>query len=204
MPRIDALGSRLFLLNLYPELCTVPSSLKPLEAPQEAPRIRALDVGAGVGRVTCDVLLNLASDVVLVEPVQSFVEEALARAQKSAAEKTNAWPGLADGSKSVTFLQGTLQEFHPRHPHRVRLVDRVGYQGSPLEADIGRGFDVIWCQWCLGHLGDEDLIAFFKRARESLNDHPRSLIIVKENHCYDAEGGSPLVVFDEQDSSITR
>ena len=26
-------------------------------------------------------------------------------------------------------------------------------------------YDVIWCQWVLGHLTDEDLVAFFKRAK---------------------------------------
>ena len=26
-------------------------------------------------------------------------------------------------------------------------------------------YDVIWCQWVLGHLTDDDLVAFFKRAK---------------------------------------
>jgi protein N-terminal methyltransferase len=50
LPRVDSLGSRLFLLNVLPELSTVPSALRPLNPPTR--RTRGLDVGAGIGRVT--------------------------------------------------------------------------------------------------------------------------------------------------------
>ncbi|KAF5330898.1 hypothetical protein D9619_005631 [Psilocybe cf. subviscida] len=208
LPRVDALGSRLFLLGLYPQLSTVPSAFRALEAPADLPRVRALDVGAGVGRVTADVLLHLVSDVVLLEPVEPFVNEALNRARASASNRTNgakvSWPGLADQSKSVTILQGTLQDFHPRMPHRARFLDRVGYQPPRPQDGVGAGFDVIWCQWCLGHLSDSDLILFLQRSLESLNDHARSLIVVKENVCSDGPQGEPVEMFDEEDSSLTR
>merc|ERR1712037_204194 len=58
-------------------------------------------------------------------------------------------------------------------------------------------YDVIWCQWVLGHLTDEDLVAFFKRAKVGLN--PRGLIVVKENVTSTGE-----VEKDEDDSSVTR
>lgn len=48
LPRIDALSSRLFLLSIMPKLCTVPSSLKHLEEPDEVHRYRALDVGTAL------------------------------------------------------------------------------------------------------------------------------------------------------------
>jgi len=68
------------------------------------------------------------------------------------------------------------------------------------------GFDVIWCQWCLGHLSDVDLIAFFRRSHAALRDKEKgkSLIAVKENLCSDLDGGGPRTVFDRQDSSLTR
>jgi len=188
----------------------VPSAFRPLDATQSASRTRALDVGAGIGRVTADVLLHLVSDVTLVEPVEGFVQEALARARASAStpESSSArkvsWPGLADQSKSVTILQETLQNLHPLTPHRARFLDRVGYQPHRPADDIGKGFDVIWCQWCLGHLTNPDLVAFLKRCHESLNDHPRSLIVVKENVCSNAPDGSAQENFDEEDSSLTR
>ncbi|KAF9483759.1 methyltransferase domain-containing protein [Pholiota conissans] len=208
LPRIDALGSRLFLLGLYPQLSTVPSALRPLDVPEVLPRTRALDVGAGIGRVTADVLLHLVSDVVLLEPVESFVQQALANAQKSAAERASdadkvSWPGLSNHSKSVTILQGTLQDFDPRNPLSSKFLDRIGWQ-APTVVGGDPGFDVIWCQWCLGHLSDVDLIAFFKRSHEALKKHKRSLIVVKENICSDGADGMAQEIFDEQDSSLTR
>ena len=66
------------------------------------------------------------------------------------------------------------------------------------------GFDVIWCQWCLGHLSDADLVAFFRRCKSALRDPKRSVIVVKENVCADAFGGTARTEFDEEDSSLTR
>ncbi len=202
------MGSRLFLLNLYPELSTVPSAFQPLNSSSSSQRTRALDVGAGIGRVTADVLLHLVTDVVLVEPVEDFVKEALARARASAEDLSSgfkvSWPGLAEQTKSVTILQDTLQNFHPLAPHRAHFHDRIGYQPPRPTDDIGKGFDVIWCQWCLMYMTNPDLIAFLKRSHESLDRHPRSLIVVKENICSDAADGSAREVFEEGDSSLTR
>lgn len=210
LPRIDSLGSRLFLLDLYPDLSTVPSSRRSLTSSNPPTRTRALDVGAGIGRVTADVLLYLVSDVVLLEPVDPFVQEALARARSSTINSDlprghPSWPGIADQTKSVTILQGTLQEFDPLAPHRVKFLDRVGYQPPRPADEIGAGFDVIWCQWCLGHLNDRDLVAFFRRSHDALRGKAgKGLIVVKENICQDREDGTGESIFDEQDSSLTR
>lgn len=214
------------MLHLYPELSTVPSSLKPLESPPKARTIRALDVGAGVGRVTSDVLLHLVDTVCLLEPVTPFIQQALDNARKSATEKSSTtkghaihWPGLAEQTKSVTFVQGTLQAFNPLHPLVSRVqsspttfLDRVGNHPDPNDPifDIDSGFDVIWCQWCLGHLNDEDLVSFLQRSYTALRDqgtdghNGKSVIVVKENVCSDASDGGPRTVFDEEDSSFTR
>ncbi|KAG1832002.1 alpha-N-methyltransferase NTM1 [Suillus variegatus] len=182
LPRVDSLGSRRFLLDLLPELSTVPSPFRSLSAPpSETKRVRALDVGAGVGRVTSDVLLHLVSDVVLLEPVEV------------------SWKGIADRSKSVTFLQGALQSFDPVVPGTP--LDRVGYLPQGGDDETETGFDVIWCQWCLGHLRDDDLVLFLQRSKKALRDG-RSLIVVKENIC--GKQNEPVTVFDEQDSTFTR
>ncbi|KAI7867892.1 alpha-N-methyltransferase NTM1 [Mucor mucedo] len=57
-------------------------------------------------------------------------------------------------------------------------------------------YDLIWCQWVLGHLTDDHLVAFFKRCAEGLKEN--GLIGVKENNA----SGQALV--DDEDSSITR
>ena len=212
LPRIDSLGSRQFLLHLIPHLSTVPSAIRPLVTSQK--RTRALDVGAGIGRVTSDVLLHLVSDVVLVEPVESFIQKAYVLGSASASSEAPCgkrrgvrWKGIADKSKSVTFLQGTLQSIDPVTPlNDTKFIGRIGYE--PAEADLGSGFDVIWCQWCLGHLSDTDLVAFLRRCKNSLRPSVagsgKSVIVVKENLCFDHPDGSPRTVFDPQDSSLTR
>ncbi|KIM87145.1 hypothetical protein PILCRDRAFT_4356 [Piloderma croceum F 1598] len=214
LPRVDALGSRQFLLGLLPELSTVPSAIRPLSPPQIQHRTRALDVGAGIGRVTSTVLLHLIEDVVLLEPVDSFINGAYSAGMASAKGQGKAgerWKGIQEGTKSVTFLQGTLQSFDPTHPlSSTKLIGRVGYtpQSSP-DSDINVPLDVAWCQWCLGHLSDVDLISFLQRCKAALRVGGRSLIVVKENLCRDFGEEldtvvGPRTVFDEQDSSLMR
>jgi protein N-terminal methyltransferase len=114
------------------------------------------------------------------------------------------WKGIADRSKSVTFLQGTLQGFDPAAPRLgTKYIGRVGYEPDNLDTDMDSGFDVIWCQWCLGHMRDVDLVTFFVRCKGARRD-ASSVIVVKENVCKDAKDGGPVCEFDEQDSSVTR
>lgn len=168
--------------------------------------MRAVDVGAGVGRVTSDVLLHLVSDVALVEPVESFIDEARSRgkASESGAEFNESgyrvsWKGIADRSKSVTFFKGALQSFDLAAPGTP--LDRVGYL-SPDDVNAESKFDVIWCQWCLGHLKNDELVHFLERSKKALRD-AKSLIVVKENLCAEPKN-EPTTVFDEQDSTFTR
>lgn len=200
-------------MGLMPELCTVPSAARPLNPAPRAVRVRALDVGAGVGRVTSDTLLPLVDDVVLVEPVPPLVAEAYARAQRAADGKHvgPGWRGIKDKTKSVTVLRGTLQGLDPARPVATagENLGTAGWDGASPK-DVDSGFDVVWCQWCLGHLSDEDLVAFFQRAAKSLRTRDetagesKSLIVVKENLCSDGPNGEARVSFDEEDSSLTR
>ncbi|KAF9520568.1 hypothetical protein BS47DRAFT_643564 [Hydnum rufescens UP504] len=182
LPRVDALGSRQFLLGLMPSLCTVPSALRRLEPwPPLTRRVRALDVGAGIGRVTQTVLLPLVHDVVLLEPISKFIAEAQRLAPS--------WRGIADASKSVTFIQGTLQTYDPSTSYAtipatrvpgvtsassIQVLGRVGY--IPPEQQEELGFDVIWCQWCLGHLSDPDLVVFLRQCKASLRQEGKTAL----------------------------
>ncbi|KAH7107491.1 DUF858-domain-containing protein [Auriculariales sp. MPI-PUGE-AT-0066] len=194
LPYVDALGSRQLLMSLRPDLCAVPSALRPLDAQprQLNHRIRALDLGAGVGRVTQDVLLHLCDDVVLVEPVQKFLQQAFDSSPK--------FRGVSDAIKSVTFVRDTLQNFDPRvQTPKDKILARAGAPPQSREDT----FDVVWMQWCLGHTSNQELIALLKRAKLSFRDE-ESLVVVKENCCNDNADGSPCTVFDEEDSSVTR
>jgi protein N-terminal methyltransferase len=51
-------------------------------------------------------------------------------------------------------------------------------------------------EWCIGHLTDEDMVAFLKRCKDGLKRRGR--IIVKENT------SQHHFVVDREDSSVTR
>lgn len=55
---------------------------------------------------------------------------------------------------------------------------------------------LIWFQWCLGHLADDDLVQLLVRCRSALTE-PKGLICIKENV-------SSSCIFDQTDSSVTR
>ncbi|KAI0200693.1 alpha-N-methyltransferase NTM1 [Astrocystis sublimbata] len=63
-------------------------------------------------------------------------------------------------------------------------------------------YDVIWNQWCVGHLTDAQLEEYLVRCKSVLSvsedDKIKGIIVVKENICT----GNDL--FDELDSSVTR
>lgn len=135
--------------------------------------------------------------------MQPFIDEAHRRCQgTSISDESSAsgWTGIRDGTKSVSFFKGPLQDFDPAQPNRnTEELQRLGY--IPNTDDTNSGFDVVWCQWCLGHLNDQDLVAFLKRSMAALRS-PSSLIVVKENLC--SEDKAPRAEFDEKDSSWTR
>jgi protein N-terminal methyltransferase len=58
-------------------------------------------------------------------------------------------------------------------------------------------YDAVWCQWVLGHLTEDDLVAFFLRCKQGLTSS--GLIFIKENM-----GSGDKPDFDEKDRSWTR
>ncbi len=64
--------------------------------------------------------------------------------------------------------------------------------------DEGVQYDLIWTQWCAGHLTDEQLVEYLQRCKAALNPDG-GLIVLKENNSTVGED-----VFDDVDSSVTR
>lgn len=146
--RIDLQSSRNFLAKLgvgtKPGLRTVTS---------------ALEGGAGIGRITEGLLLDIAQEVDVVEPIAKFT---------AALEKKSG----------------------------VRHVFNVGLEEwLPKEDDK---YDLVWIQWCLGHLTDDQLVQFLERCKTVLVPGD-GLIVVKENITRSVDE-----IFDEQDSAVTR
>ncbi|KAK1384816.1 Methyltransferase [Heracleum sosnowskyi] len=127
----------------------------------------ALDCGAGVGRVTKNLLIRYFNEVDLLEPVSHFLDAA----RENLAPQNQM---VSEAHKAANFYCVPLQEFTP---------------------DAKR-YDVIWVQWCIGHLTDDDFVSFFNRAKVGLK--PGGIFVLKENI---ARSG---FVLDKEDKSITR
>ncbi|PSR94620.1 alpha-N-methyltransferase NTM1 [Coniella lustricola] len=146
--RIDLQGSRNFLAKLG---IGTKSGLRIAES--------ALEGGAGIGRITEGLLLQVSQEVDVVEPIAKFTQKL--------ATKTG-----------------------------VRQVFNIGLEEwEPRESDQ---YDLVWNQWCLGHLNDDQLMRYLERCKQVLTPNT-GLIIVKENIT-----SGIVEVFDEQDSAVTR
>lgn len=145
---IDIDGSKLFLNHIL-------SSYNP------PGRNLALDCGAGIGRVSINLLMPHFKKVDLVEQDEKFIY--------TAKELIG-----ANNPKLGTLYQIGLQDFTPQ-----------------------KEYDVIWCQWVLGHLDDYDLIAFLERCSKSLTQN--GVILIKENVADWEE-----IEYHEDDFSVTR
>ncbi|XP_031837976.1 N-terminal methyltransferase [Nomia melanderi] len=137
--------------------------LKALFESKYAPsKTYAIDCGAGIGRITKNLLLNHFKCVDLVEQNSKFLEAAKTCLKNYSARIGNYYP--------------------------------IGLQNFCFTA---KKYDVIWCQWVLGHLKEDHLVEFFKNC--SIGLRPNGVIIVKENVT-----SSKHLEVDEKDSSVTR
>ncbi|OHE98509.1 hypothetical protein CORC01_06130 [Colletotrichum orchidophilum] len=146
--KIDLQGSRAFLAKLGIGLKNGRSRVK-----------LALEGGAGIGRITTGLLLDIAEQVDVVEPIARFT---------ASLQETS-------GIRSIYNIG--LDRWHP---------------------EPGVRYDLIWTQWCLGHLTDEQLVQYLQRCVTALTPGC-GLIIIKENL-----STSGTDAFDHVDSSVTR
>jgi protein N-terminal methyltransferase len=168
LPRVEQLSSRLFLLSLMPSLQLFSSPLATTQDVMQArDRYVALDVGAGVGRVTAEVLLPLVDDVITIEPVKHFIETAkkesmtswrffkdrrktnlvsspnsrgnTGKSNGSAVDSLgNAVTGDETGGKRVWFIQGALNDLDPAQPTQGNNARSLGVLGGTgADAEFG-------------------------------------------------------------------
>ncbi|XP_045772920.1 N-terminal Xaa-Pro-Lys N-methyltransferase 1-like [Maniola jurtina] len=147
---VDIDGSKLFLNQILSSDNNDPPGMN-----------LALDCGAGIGRVSKNLLMPYFQKVDLVEQDEKFINTAKRLIG-------------ANNAKLGTLYQIGLQDFKPQ-----------------------KEYDVIWCQWVLGHLDDYDLISFLERCSTALAKN--GVIVIKENIASSEE-----IEYDEVDSSVTR
>ena len=108
----------------------------------------ALDLAAGIGRVTEFVLSNFFKEIDLVEKDKKFIDKCKVK--------------FSSNDKIKKIYMESLENFK-----------------------FEKKYDLIWIQWCLENLEDEDLEPFLKKCYDNLNED--GIIIVKEN-LYNLEG----------------
>ena len=81
----------------------------------------------------------------------------------------------AEEGKEYRFILKGLQDFTP----------------------LAQEYDLIWCQWVLLYLTDQDLVEFLRRCQRALR--PGGVVCIKENLTRKED-----YVVDEEDSSVTR
>lgn len=236
--RVESLGSRSFLLSVLPHLSFCAPASANVDALQwkkdriaerggkGKARTRALDCGAGVGRVTQHSLLPIFDEVHMVEPVAKFLLEAK--------KQSTSWPQIQtppskspfQARKAVHFHCSTLQDIEPARPYStaqpvngstiqptISIDDEesstaISEDKEPVSDGVAGSraepvtYDLVWAQWCLQHLSDKDLIAFLKRSKEALKQG--GIIGVKENITSESADGTENVWYDDEDHSITR
>jgi protein N-terminal methyltransferase len=144
---------------------------------------RVADCGAGIGRITKGLLLGVSKKVDVVEPVKKFTDELVQSLGNG--EYAGDGEGIAGKGQVGEVINLGLQDWIPE-------------PGA---------YDVIWNQWCVGHLTDAQLIVYLRRCGEGLRKAAegdatsRSWVIVKENMSTDIHNKD---IYDEVDSSVTR
>lgn len=79
----------------------------------------------------------------------------------------------------------------------IGKIFNIGLEDWSPEQSPDAKYDLIWNQWCLGHLTDLQLQSYLEKCAKAINVD--GLIVVKENLSTSGED-----LFDELDSSVTR
>lgn len=102
--------------------------------------------------MTAGVLIHLVDTVEVLEPAPHFLDQAVAAAPT--------WKGLGGvpvegeiAPKAARFWRGGLAAFDPADPWKTaeEVARRGEWDGVDGAEGKGLKYDVVWCQWCLGH-----------------------------------------------------
>lgn len=186
--RIDLRSSRNFLRKLL----RIPNKHSNISGSTAEYAFRyCLEPGAGIGRVTLNLLSSLCERIDIVEPIEKFT-----------AVLTAADSPLVKSGQLRRVYNVPLQEWTPHSVPSYRAPpepEEDGRQSLASGEEFEGVYDLIYNQWCLNHLPMPALVRYFGSLIPLLA--PGGWIIVKENlstAAYEAD------IFDGEDSSVTR
>ncbi|KAL8482199.1 hypothetical protein ACS0TY_028377 [Phlomoides rotata] len=128
--------------------------------------------GSGIGRITKNLLIRYFNEVDLLEPVSHFLDTArrnLAPENLMVTEDYRAVNFFLCSSPvgNLNIVHFNCQK-HSKIGNGVVQIIQLTLKSSVIDMDFtpeaGR-YDIIWIQWCIGHLSDDDFVSFFNRAK---------------------------------------
>jgi protein N-terminal methyltransferase len=184
-----------------------------------------LETGAGIGRVTFNLLAGMCERIDIIEPIEKFThvltdkDSPIVKAgqlrrvwnvplQEWTVGMEPSWEcgdgdGDGDGDEPEQKRQQQRQQHMDSNPnananatHETRAA--TGEKENRKGEEEGR-YDLIYNQWCLNHLTFESLVRYFASLIPLLAKG--GWIIVKENLSTEVSGGD---TFWEEDSSVAR
>lgn len=151
---------------------------------------RVLDVGAGIGRVTKHLLLGIFESVDMLEQSLTYLDESITYIPGPPHPPISAVvEGMEEGGDVGTRMAAGMQEFKGNG-----FKGRDGMDTGVL-SDV---YNLIWIQWTIGYLTDDDFVSFLNECCKALKDAGNGIIVVKDNV---ARTG---FIVDKADSSVMR
>ena len=147
---------------------------------------RCLESGAGIGRVTVNLLAPLCETIDIIEPMEIFT-----------AVLTAPEAPLVKSRQLRRVYNVPLQDWTAESKPSYQRDEPQQQNGTELGKE-GQ-YDLIFNQWCLNYLSNPHLIRYFRSLIPLLA--PDGWIIVKENISTAAAGAD---TWWEEDSSVTR
>ncbi|KAF2397425.1 hypothetical protein EJ06DRAFT_514818 [Trichodelitschia bisporula] len=130
--RADLRGSATFYAKLRRKFPTPGNTSTPTRNGKVA---RAVDCGAGIGRVTKGFLVNVARVVDIVEPVKALTD---------VITTGDEWASLRSSGSVGDIFNAGLEAWSP---------------------PPGRTYELVWIQWCLGQLTDTQVVGYLERVK---------------------------------------
>jgi len=143
--------------------------------------LRALDLGAGIGRVTRALLSRHFAVVDLVEQDEAMLAQAV-RELSAALPPGRLGRALVAGLQDLDFAE---------------LAEPAGGAGAGAGLVLPR-YDCVWLQWVVGCVLDVDYVSLLQRCGTALA--PGGCVVVKDNCAADATA----FVYDTTDHSVAR
>jgi protein N-terminal methyltransferase len=156
-----------------------------------------LEAGAGIGRVTLNLLSTICTTIDIIEPIAKFT--AGLTADESPLVKSGQlrhvynMPLQQWSSTAQPSFSNTLATFRP-------TKNQISAHNSDhSKSQHAQQYDLIFNQWCLTYLSTSDIIRYLRSLVPLLAED--GWIIVKENISTAADGAD---IFWDEDSSVTR